>query len=136
MTNVPTYATMSTTTTILVADDDALLRDLVEHRLEAKGYTVVTAVDGREAVDLARTRAPDLVVLDAMMPVMDGFAVLSALKGDPSTSAIPVVMLSALRSDRDVVGALDQGADDYLVKPFMPDELISRIGRILKMQRP
>ena len=123
---------MTSASTILVADDDALLRGLVEHRLTAQGYQVRTASNGSEAIEAARKHSPDLIVLDAMMPVMDGFAVLGALKADAVMSQIPVVMLTALRGQQDVVGALDQGADDYLVKPFMPDELISRISRILK----
>lgn len=123
---------MTSASTILVADDDALLRGLVEHRLTAQGYQVRTASNGGEAIEAARKHSPDLIVLDAMMPVMDGFAVLGALKADTAMSQIPVVMLTALRGQQDVVGALDQGADDYLVKPFMPDELISRISRILK----
>lgn len=118
--------------TILVADDDELLRQLLEHRLQAAGYGVISAEDGQEALEGAKSHHPDLIVLDAMMPVLDGFAVLSALRDDAALRSIPVLMLTALRGEQDIVGALDQGAEDYMVKPFLPDELISRIARILK----
>ncbi|MCP2670135.1 response regulator [Maricaulaceae bacterium EIL42A08] len=119
-------------TTILVADDDELLRALLEHRLRANGYNVIAASDGQEALDMARSHHPDLLVLDAMMPALDGFAVLNALQEDNELKALPVLMLTALRGEQDIVSALDQGASDYIVKPFLPDELISRISRILK----
>lgn len=119
-------------TTILVADDDELLRELLEHRLRANGYNVIAASDGQEALDMARSHHPDLLVLDAMMPALDGFAVLNALQEDNELKALPVLMLTALRGEQDIVSALDQGASDYIVKPFLPDELISRISRILK----
>lgn len=81
---------------------------------------------------MARSHHPDLLVLDAMMPALDGFAVLNALQEDNELKALPVLMLTALRGEQDIVTALDQGASDYIVKPFLPDELISRISRILK----
>jgi DNA-binding response OmpR family regulator len=117
---------------ILVADDDALLVGLLTHRLSAKGYAVSSAGDGAAAIDAVREQRPDLIVLDAMMPVMDGFEALRRIKSDPDLSETPVVMLTALRQEVDVVGALELGAEDYLIKPFMPEELLSRIGRILK----
>jgi CheY-like chemotaxis protein len=92
--------------TILVADDDELLRQLLEHRLEAGGYRVVTASNGQEALERVRIEQPDLVVLDAMMPVLDGFAVLNTLQDDPELRGIPVLMLTALKGERDIVGAL------------------------------
>jgi CheY-like chemotaxis protein len=92
--------------TILVADDDELLRQLLEHRLEADGYRVVTASNGQEALERVRIEQPDLVVLDAMMPVLDGFAVLNTLQDDPELRGIPVLMLTALKGERDIVGAL------------------------------
>jgi DNA-binding response OmpR family regulator len=116
---------------ILIADDDPFLRELLTHKLSAAGYVVVAARHGGEALDLCQYPLPDLVVLDAMMPVADGFEVLRRLKADPATRTVPVIMLTALRREEDVVGALQLGAADYLVKPFIPDELVARIGRLL-----
>lgn len=118
--------------TILVADDEPLLTDLLAFRLSARGYEVVVAGDGREALLRLADSAPDGVVLDAMMPVHDGFEVLRRIRANPSTAAIPVIMLTARRGEADVVGALELGANDYLVKPFMPEELLARLGRLLK----
>lgn len=123
---------MSDRQTILVADDDELLRQLLDHRLTANGYGVIHAEDGQEALQRAEAEKPDLIVLDAMMPVLDGFAVLNALQDDERLRSIPVLMLTALRGEQDIVGALDVGAKDYIVKPFLPDELVSRIARILR----
>lgn len=116
---------------ILVADDDPFLRELLTHKLSSSGYVVLVAVDGGDALAQCRDRKPDLAVLDAMMPIVDGFEVLRRLKADPATAELPIIMLTALRRDEDVVGALKLGADDYLIKPFIPDELIARIGRLL-----
>jgi DNA-binding response OmpR family regulator len=121
---------------ILIADDDDLLRQLLDHRLRASGYDVLVAEDGQQALDMARSQHPDLIVLDAMMPVLDGFAVLNALQDDAAVSHIPVLMLTALRGEKDIVGALSNGAADYMVKPFLPDELNSRITRILAKADP
>ncbi len=116
---------------ILIADDDPFLRELLTHKLSAAGYAVSSARNGGEALEQCRYPLPDLVVLDAMMPITDGFEVLRRLKSDPATAAVPVIMLTALRREEDVVGALKLGAADYLVKPFIPDELVARIGRLL-----
>ena len=121
--------------TILVADDDELLLALLTHRLSARGYQVQIAQNGQDALDLARSERPDAIVLDAMMPVLDGFAALQQLKADPALSNIPVIMLTALKGESDVVAALDAGAADYLVKPFMAEELLSRLGRLLRTSR-
>lgn len=117
--------------TILVADDDPLLCKLLIHKLERAGYTVSCSDDGSKALALAREIRPDLVVLDAMMPGLDGFEVLRQLKEDPSTRSIPVMMLTARKEEKDIVGALSRGARDYLVKPFMPEELVARVRLIL-----
>lgn len=116
---------------ILIADDDPFLRELLKHKLGAAGYTVLIAEDGAEALAQCREYVPDLAVLDAMMPISDGFEVLRRLKSDSATAAVPIIMLTALRREEDVVGALKLGAADYLVKPFIPDELVARIGRLL-----
>lgn len=115
---------------ILIADDDPLLRALLVHRLSAEGYQISVAQDGAEALRAIQDEQPDLVVLDALMPVMDGFEVLRRLKSTRISDA-PVIMLTALKREQDVVGALQLGAADYLVKPFIPDELAERVRRLL-----
>lgn len=116
---------------ILIADDDPLLRALLQHKLTAEDHQVFAAEHGGEVLDMVRDHAPDLIVLDAMMPVMDGFEVLRRLKADAGTRGTPVIMLTALKREQDVVGGLQLGAADYLAKPFIPDELVQRIRRLL-----
>lgn len=119
------------TSRILIADDDPLLRALLVHRLSADGHEIMTAEDGAQALTLIGEQRPDLIVLDALMPVMDGFEVLRRIKAGGVTDA-PVIMLTALKREQDIVGALKLGAADYLVKPFIPDELGHRIRRLLQ----
>lgn len=126
---------MTTTRTILICDDDELLVDLLEYRLAARGFRVLVARDGGEAMAMIAQQAPDAIVLDAMMPVMDGYQVLRRLRGDAATAAIPVIMLTARKQERDIVGALELGASDYLVKPFIPEELMTRLTRLLGPER-
>lgn len=116
---------------VLVADDDPLLRSLVEFKLKSRGYRVLNAADGHEALQLASQERPDLIVLDAMMPGPDGFEVLRRLKEELGFEAVPVVMLTARKRESDIVGALQLGAADYMVKPFIPEELAMRIARLL-----
>jgi DNA-binding response OmpR family regulator len=116
---------------ILVCDDDELLVDLLTYRLEAKGYQVSAARDGGEALERLGTDKPDAVVLDAMMPVIDGFEVLRRIREQAATADLPVVMLSARKQERDIVGALELGANDFVVKPFIPEELLARLARLL-----
>lgn len=123
---------MSQPPLVVVADDDALLRSLVEFKLKARGYRVMTASDGEEALALVQQEKPGLVVLDAMMPGPDGFEVLRRMKSAPDLGSIPVVMLTARKQESDIVGALQLGASDYLVKPFIPEELAMRIARLLQ----
>ena len=126
---------LPTMQTILVCDDDELLVELLTHRLGARGYHVVVAADGGAAVRQASECDPDAIVLDMMMPVLDGQQVLRRLKADPATADIPVIMLTARRQERDIVGTLELGADDYLVKPFIPEELMSRLARLVTTSR-
>jgi len=118
--------------TILVADDEPLLTELLEYRLASRNYRPVIARDGREALARLEDSAPDAVVLDAMMPVHDGFEVLRRIRASVEHARTPVIMLTARRGEKDVVGALELGANDYLVKPFMPEELLARLARLLK----
>lgn len=121
--------------TVLVCDDDELLVELLSHRLGSRGYRVVVASNGGAAVEQAVKYGPDAIVLDMMMPVLDGQQVLRRLKADVATADIPIIMLTARRQERDIVGALELGADDYLVKPFIPEELMSRLGRLMAARR-
>ena len=107
----------------------------MEFRLRAKGYEVIKAVDGAEALAKAEQDAPDIIVLDAMMPKADGIEVLARIKGNPALAETPVVMLTARKAEKDIVSALEKGADDYLVKPFIPEELLARLARLIARKK-
>ena len=109
---------------VLVADDDPDVLRVLVHNLEAEGFRVTTCDNGDDAHDIARTTAPDLVILDVMMPKRDGFDVLASLKANPLTRDIPVVVLSARSNDEDVWHGWRAGADYYVTKPFEFDELL------------
>lgn len=117
---------------ILVCDDDPLLADLVEYRLAGRGYEVLVARDGGEALALLREVRPDAIVLDAMMPVIDGYEVLRRVRENPDLATVPIIMLTARKQERDIVEALELGANDYMIKPFIPEELVVRLGRLLE----
>lgn len=117
---------------VLIIDDDELLIMLLEHKLGQRGLNVQSASDGQDGLLAAIESKPDLVVLDVMMPTMDGFEVLRRMKEHANTREIPVIMLSAKRLEDDVVNGLNLGAADYLVKPFMPEELLLKIQRHLR----
>jgi two-component system KDP operon response regulator KdpE len=114
---------------ILVADDDAPILRLVRTKLQTDGYRVVTATNGQEALDLFESDQPDLVILDIMMPVMDGLEALRQIRAQAQT---PIILLTARTAGRDKVRSLDMGADDYVTKPFDPDELSARVSAILR----
>jgi two-component system phosphate regulon response regulator PhoB len=116
---------------ILVVDDEPEAVELVEFNLKQAGYAVMTAADGAEALKKVRGQTPDLVVLDVMLPEMDGFEICKALRLDPATAKIPIIMLTAKAAEIDRVLGLELGADDYLTKPFSPRELLLRIKKIL-----
>lgn len=117
---------------ILVVDDEQDAIELIEYNLEAAGYRVITAENGAEAVQKTRTTIPDLVVLDLMLPEVDGLEVCKILRRDPSTASIPIIMLTARASELDRVLGLEIGADDYVTKPFSPRELVLRIKKQLQ----
>ena len=121
---------------ILVADDDDLLCEVLRFKLENMGHTVLVVTDGATALTSARNEEFDVLILDSMMPALSGMEVLQSLKSDPATSKLPVIMLTARRSEDDVVRALRAGAADYLTKPFMPEELSLRIATVLASRRP
>lgn len=126
---------MTSAKRILVCDDDEMLVDLLQYRLEARGFEVLVARDGGEALATADRERPDAIVLDAMMPVMNGEQVLRSLRGSDAGKDIPVIMLTARRQERDIVGALELGANEYMIKPFIPEELITRLTRLLEASR-
>ena len=117
---------------ILVCDDDEMLVELLTYRLSGRGFEVVVARDGGEALKVAEEQRLDAVVLDAMMPVLGGHEVLRRLRSKPETAHLPIIMLTARRQERDILGALELGANDYLVKPFIPEELIARLTRLIE----
>ena len=116
-------------TTVLVVDDDAPMRDFVRRNLEARSFTVLQASNGLEALAMARHEQPDLVVLDIMMPHLDGYETCRQLR---QFSDVPVVVLTAMGDERDIVQALDCGADDCLTKPFGVEELLARLRSVLR----
>jgi len=123
--------TTGTKPLVLVADDDRDILELVAFRLERAGYDVVTADDGAQALAAADKRAPDLAVLDVMMPRLDGYEVTRRLRGRTDTERIPVILLTARVQEADIQRGFDAGADDYLKKPFSPQELRARVQAVL-----
>ncbi len=117
---------------ILVVDDERHIVRLVEVNLTRAGYDVVTAYDGVEALEAVKNETPDMIVLDVMMPRMDGFEVLRRLQADPETQNIPVIMLTAKAQDADVFKGWSSGVSSYLTKPFNPRELLTFVERIFQ----
>ncbi len=124
-------ANESHTARVLVADDDENLLAIVSYRLERSGYAVIAANDGEEAVRLAVEQRPDLAVLDVMMPKLDGYEVTRRLRRHEETSRMPVILLTARAQEADVARGFEAGADDYVRKPFSPQELRARVQAIL-----
>ncbi len=116
---------------ILVADDSSTVRRLVTARLLADGYEVIEAEDGHEALECALSERPALVVLDKVMPKLDGFEVVRALRENPDTATVPIVMLTEKVGEEDVLDGLGLGVDEYMPKPFSPRELSLRVSRVL-----
>src|SRR5258708_39032654 len=115
-------------TTILAADDDPQLLRLMTRNLQLEGYEVLGASDGQQALELIESTPPDLVLLDVMMPKMDGYTVCYRVR---EFSAVPIIIVTARGQDQDKVRGLDLGADDYLTKPFSVDELLARVRAVL-----
>ena len=116
---------------ILIADDDEDILELVRLRLSRSGYDTVVARNGAEALEAARERRPDLALLDVSMPAMNGYEVTAALKDDPLTRDIPVILLTARAQTADVANGFEAGADDYITKPFSPQALQIRVAAAL-----
>ena len=115
--------------TILIVEDETLIAETLQYNLEREGYTVISANDGITGLDLARTQNPDLVILDVMLPKLDGFSVCRILRRE---STVPVMMLTARQDEVDRIAGLELGADDYMVKPFSLGELLARVRAILR----
>jgi DNA-binding response OmpR family regulator len=122
-------------TAILVADDDMDIRDLVAFKLEQAGFDVTAVDNGLAALTAARLEPPDLVVLDVMMPGMSGIDVCRELRNDRGTAGLPIILLTARAQEGDVEVGFGAGADDYIVKPFSPRELVTRVEAVLARQR-
>ncbi len=123
---------MTTKPKILVVDDEPDAVELIEFNLKANGYEVATAADGEEALQKARAILPNLIILDLMLPEVDGMEVCKILRRDQRTQSIPIIMLTAKAAEIDRVLGLELGADDYVTKPFSPRELVLRVKRLLR----
>jgi phosphate regulon transcriptional regulator PhoB len=121
---------------VLIVEDEPDIRELVVHHLKREGYQVSAASSGEEALRQVQAAPPDLVILDLMMPAMDGLEVCRRLRQDPATASLPIVMLTAKGDEVDRVLGLEIGADDYVVKPFSPKELLARVRAVLRRSRP
>jgi len=117
--------------TILVAEDQQHVRSLIEYKLKNNGFDVLCVEDGTSALQKAEEIIPDLILLDVMMPLMTGFEVLSALKQNEKTKNIPILMVTAQSNEGEVLKGLELGADDYITKPFSPNELVARVKTTL-----
>ncbi len=121
---------------ILVVDDEEDILELIQYNLKREGYAVLRAGTGEGGLALAESKLPDLVVLDLMLPGLDGLEVCRRLKGSRRTEKIPIIMLSAKGEEADIVTGLELGADDYITKPFSPKELVARIRAVLRRKEP
>ena len=117
---------------VLIVEDEANIRQLVKYNLEKESFQVLEAEDGLLGLRLAKAEKPDLVLLDLMLPQMDGLEVCRSLKGNPATAALPIIMLTAKSEEIDKVIGLELGADDYMTKPFSPRELVARVKAVLR----
>ena len=116
---------------ILVVEDDPSAQRLISYTLEREGYQVIIASNGMEGLKKARGEEPELLVLDVMLPGLDGFELCHRLRGDPQTAALPILMLSAKAQETDISTGMRVGADDYLTKPADPSEIVRRVAKLL-----
>jgi two-component system response regulator MtrA len=117
---------------ILVVDDDQALAEMIGIVLRSEGYEPEFSGDGNDAVDAFHATKPDLVLLDVMLPYVDGFEIVGLIRAQQTWQDTPVIMLTAKNTERDTVRALDAGANDFIIKPFQPQELLARLRRFLK----
>jgi DNA-binding response OmpR family regulator len=118
--------------TVLVVEDEPDLREVIRYNLEREGFRILETEDGEEGLDLLREQLPDLVLLDIMLPGLDGIEICRSIKYDPHTRNIPVIMVTARGDESDIVLGLGVGADDYIIKPFRPRELVARVRAVLR----
>src|SRR5215210_2345440 len=121
---------------VLVIDDEPGIIEIVEANLEGDGFEVISAANGKEGLEKIKSDSPDLVVLDVMMPEMDGWEVLRRIEQDPNIAGLPVIMLTAKAADEDYIHGLEEGAVEYITKPFYPQELVNRIKITLMVLNP
>jgi phosphate regulon transcriptional regulator PhoB len=121
---------------VLIVEDEPDIRNLLVHHLTRDGFRCRTAASGPEALARVRAAAPDLIVLDLMLPEMNGLEVCRRLRADPATAAVPIIMLTAKTDEVDRIVGLEMGADDYVAKPFSPKELVARVRAVLRRARP
>jgi DNA-binding response OmpR family regulator len=119
-------------TQVLVVEDDPDISELVARYLDKAGYTTTRVASGRAALDAVRSKPPDLIVLDIMLPQIDGLEVCRLLRADEKTAAVPIIMLTARADESERIVGLEMGADDYLAKPFSPNELVARVRALLR----
>ena len=122
--------------TILVIDDEKDLIELVRYNLEKEGFDVIAATDGQSGLEVVKRHRPDLVMLDLMMPGLDGLQVCQQLRSDPRNGRLPVIMLTAKATEPDRIVGLELGADDYITKPFSPREVVARVKAVLRRTTP
>ena len=120
---------------ILVVEDEGDILELISYNLKREGYKVISSRDGEQGLTRIRTESPDLVILDLMLPGMDGIDVCRAVKSDPLTANTPIIMVTAKAEESDVILGLGIGADDYIAKPFRPRELVARVQAVIKRAR-
>jgi two-component system phosphate regulon response regulator PhoB len=120
---------------ILIIEDDKDIVEMLKYNLEEEGYEILTALNGEDGVNAASKRKPNLIILDIMLPVIDGFEVCRILKKDNATADIPIIILSAKSQETDKIVGLELGADDYITKPFSPRELLARTRAVLRRRR-
>jgi len=121
---------------VLVIEDEADIQEVIAYNLKREGFAVVTCGDGAEGLELARELAPGLLLLDLMLPGLDGLEICRRLRQDPITRDIPIIMVTAKGEESDVVIGLSVGADDYIIKPFSPRELLARVRAVLRRGAP
>ncbi len=121
---------------VLVIDDEPGIIEIVEANLEGDGFEVISASNGKEGLEKIKNEQPELVVLDVMMPEMDGWEVLRSIEQDEATAGLPVIMLTAKAADEDYIFGLEEGAVEYVTKPFLPQELVNRIKITLMVLNP
>jgi two-component system alkaline phosphatase synthesis response regulator PhoP len=120
---------------ILIVDDEKDIVKMLDYNLKKEGYKTASAYDGEKALDLAKRDIPDLIILDIMLPGIDGLEVCKMLKKEPKTSNIPIIMLTAKTQEADKIVGLELGADDYVTKPFSPREVVARVKAILRRSK-